>query len=93
MGNMEIFYHDDGYFVVRFETRDDKERMLMGGPFMIANRPIVVKEWVAEFNFEKEVLKEVPLWIRLPNLPLPFWSEKSLSRMGSIMGKPICADE
>lgn len=67
--------------------------MMLEGPFMIANRPIIFKEWVAEFYFEKEVLKEVPLCIRLPNLPLTYWSDDSLSRIGSVIGKPLCADE
>lgn len=63
------------------------------GPFMIANRPIVVKDWVANFCFEKEVLKEIPLWIRLPKLPLTCWSGDSLSHICSVIGKPICANE
>lgn len=42
---------------------------------------------------EHEVLKEIHLWVRLPNLPLNCWSGDSLSRVGSVIGKPICADE
>lgn len=33
------------------------------------------------------------MWIRLPRLPLTCWSEDSLSRIGSVLGKPVCADE
>lgn len=93
MGKFEIFYHNEGYFVIRFKLQHDKDKLLGDGPLMIANRPIVVKDWVANFCFEKEVLKEVPLWIRLPKLPLSCWSEDSLSQIGSVIGKPVCADE
>lgn len=68
--------------------------MLEDGPLMIANRPIIIKDWVADFSFEKEVLKEVLLWIRLPKLlPLSCWSVDSLRRVGSVLGKPVCVDE
>lgn len=92
-GQFDIFYHNEGYFVVRFELQRDKDNLLGDGPLMIANRPIIIKDWVADFSFEKEVLKEVPLWIRLPKLPLSCWSADSLSRIGSVIGKPVCADE
>lgn len=39
------------------------------------------------------MLKEIPPWVRLPKLPLPYWSGDSLSRIGSVIGKLVCADE
>lgn len=78
---------------MRFEIPAEKERLLCEGPLMLGSRPIIVKEWVPNLCFEDEVLKEVPLWIRLPNLSLDCWSGDSLSRIGSVLGKPLCADE
>lgn len=92
-GATEIFYHAEGYYVVRFDNSADKEKMLYEGPYMLASRPIIVKEWCPDFCFEKKVLKEVPLWVRLSRLPLTCLSEDSLSRIGSVIGKPVCADE
>lgn len=92
-GNVEIYYHNDGYFVVKCESGAEKEKLLFEGPYMIASRPVIIKEWRANFCLEDEVLKEVPLWIRLPNLPLHCWSVDSLSRIGSVIGRPLCADE
>lgn len=54
---------------------------------------MIVKEWVSDFCFEKEVLKEISLWVRLPNLPLTCWSNDLLRRIGSVLGNPVCADE
>lgn len=93
LGEFEIYYHNEGYFLVRFELSSDKDRMVYEGPYMLSSRPIIVKSWVADFSLEKEVLREVPLWVRLPKLPLNFWSGDSLSRIGSVIGKPVCADE
>lgn len=90
---VDVLYHNDGYFLIKFASMVEKNRLLFEGPYMLANRPVIVKEWKADFCLEKEILKEIPLWIRLPNLPLNCWSGDSLSRIGSVIGKPICADE
>lgn len=93
VGRFEIFYHNEGYFVVRFEKGADKDRMLYEGPFMMASRPIIIKERVANFCFKEEVLKEIPLRVRLSKLPLHFWGGDSLSMIDNVLGNPVCADE
>lgn len=40
-----------------------------------------------------EVLRSVPIWVKLLNLPLNCWSMDSLSRITSVLGVPVCADE
>lgn len=52
-----------------------------------------MKPWTTKFNFHDEVLKVIPLWVRLPHLPLRCWSGDSLSRIGSTIGVPFFADE
>ncbi|XP_048498189.1 uncharacterized protein LOC104900325 [Beta vulgaris subsp. vulgaris] len=88
-----IYLHDDGFFVVKFGSVDDRNEILYVGPHSYNNRPIIVKPWTANFNFNEEVLKVIPLWIKLPNLPLNCWSADSLSRIGSLLGVPLYANE
>ncbi|KAL2926131.1 Inverted formin-2 [Bienertia sinuspersici] len=57
---------------------------------MFFGRPTVVKPWTKDFNFTEEVLRVVPVWLRLPNLPLHYWSNGSLGRTGSALGVPVC---
>ncbi|XP_021848022.1 uncharacterized protein [Spinacia oleracea] len=89
----EVFLHSEGYFVIRFGSLSEHNRILCAGPYTIANRPVIVKEWAPNFNFSTEVLTMVPLWIQLPSLPLNCWGVDSLSRIGSILGKPLFANE
>lgn len=56
--------------MVKCGSREVKEKLLFEGPYMIASRPVIVKDWRADFCLKDEVLKEIPLWVRLPNLPL-----------------------
>jgi hypothetical protein len=34
-----------------------------------------------------------PIWVKLPQLPLYLWGARSLSKIGSALGKPIVTDE
>lgn len=45
------------------------------------------------FNFHEKVLKVIPIWIKLPNIPLSYWGPESLSRIGSAVGVPVYVDE
>ncbi|KAH0685680.1 hypothetical protein KY290_017198 [Solanum tuberosum] len=79
--------------VMRFANWDDRNEALYSGPHLLNNRPIIVKVWSLEFDFNKEVLQTVPIWVKYPNLPLCCWSMDSLSRISSGLGEPLYADE
>ncbi|KAL2938166.1 hypothetical protein RDABS01_021615 [Bienertia sinuspersici] len=51
----------------------------------VALEPTVLKPWTYSFDFHAKVLKVVPIWVRLPNLRLNYWSEDTLSRIGSLV--------
>ncbi|XP_056697410.1 uncharacterized protein [Spinacia oleracea] len=89
----QIFLHDEGYFVIRFQSKKDKESVLVAGPHMFFGKPMIVKPWTTSFNFQEEILRVVPVWVRLPNLPLSCWGADSLSRIGSLLGDPLFADD
>lgn len=89
----EILYHVDGYFVIKFGKEEEKEKVLCAGPQYLMKRPIIMKPWSSDFNFKEEILTTVPLWIKLPNLPLNCWNSMVLSKIGSSLGQPLYADE
>ncbi|KAK6774054.1 hypothetical protein RDI58_029293 [Solanum bulbocastanum] len=60
----KVYYHNDGYSLVRFASLDDKNEVLYSGPQMLNNKSIIVKIWSADFNFNKEVLQTVPIWVK-----------------------------
>ena len=67
--------------------------MLYSGPHLFYGKPMIVKSWTPLFDFKQEILQIVSIWVKLPNLPLNCWSDNSLSRIGSVLGVPIYADE
>ncbi|KAJ6365131.1 hypothetical protein OIU76_029994 [Salix suchowensis] len=41
---------------------------------------------------ESDEMSTVPVWVKLPNLPLRCWSENCLSKIASVIGNPIQCD-
>lgn len=51
----KIYFHNDGYFVVKFNNVKDRDDVLMSGPHTIRNKYIIVKAWSPNFDFDTEV--------------------------------------
>lgn len=79
--------------MIKFNNMEGGDAILYSGPHTIGNKPIITKIWTPEFNFKDEILKTIPIWATLPNLPLNCWSADSLSKIGSRLGVPLYADE
>jgi hypothetical protein len=45
------------------------------------------------FDFSSEEMTRVPIWVKFPNLPLCCWSPSCLSKIASVLGKPIQCDQ
>lgn len=88
-----IHIHEDGYFIMRFNFETECKEVLKGGPYILNRAPIIVKQWTMNFDFKEEIIRVIPVWVRLPNLPLHCWGEDTLSRIVSAIGVPVIADE
>ena len=87
-----VILHDDGYFLVKCNSEADVMMLIRRGKFTFVKRPVLVRKWDDQFNFERDILRVVPVWVRLLNLPTKFWGVKSLSCIGGLLGVPIAAD-
>ncbi|KAJ8421613.1 hypothetical protein Cgig2_010180 [Carnegiea gigantea] len=82
-----------GLFLARFVHHQNKTTVESKGFYFFGNKPFVVKGWNLELEMHTGNLKSIPLWIRLPNLELKYWSISSLSKIGSLIGIPIKTDQ
>lgn len=85
--NLLFSYMMRGIFLSNFSLL--KIRMRLCTPVLT----LVSLCWSARFDFYEEILKVIPIWVKLPNLPLNCWGNDSLSRIGSLLGVPLYADE
>ncbi|KAJ6377608.1 hypothetical protein OIU76_026562 [Salix suchowensis] len=84
--------HESGWLIYKFKNEDDKLAVLRGGPYLVFGRPLMLREMPEFFNFNSSEMSTLPVWIKLPNLPLSCWSETCLSKIASVIGNPIQCD-
>ncbi|XP_058775480.1 uncharacterized protein LOC131649739 [Vicia villosa] len=89
----ELYYNEEGFFIIRFQSKEDKESVLKRGPYSIFRQPMFLHEWSPNFSLSEDAIRLVPIWVMLPQLPLTFWGEKSIGKIGSALGTPLMADE
>lgn len=77
--------------VYRFDTEEDREKVLQGGPYFAFGIPIL-KIMPRCFFFNEDV-RHVPARIQIHGLPPDYWSQKGLSMIGSEIGKPLYTDK
>ncbi|XP_074318694.1 uncharacterized protein LOC141655516 [Silene latifolia] len=87
----KVSFLPNGVFLVRFATSTAKDRVLQQGHFLFDNKPLIVRPWSPDVDLVKEDVKEVPVWVRLEQLPLKFWG-KCLPRIAGLLGKFIQCD-
>ncbi|XP_075085014.1 uncharacterized protein LOC142168253 [Nicotiana tabacum] len=89
----EVYYHEKGYYIVKFQSMADLNEVQYADPYSINNKPMILKQWCPEFDFNVEFLTELPLWVKFPSLPMNCSSLNSLSRIASAIEVPKYADE
>ena len=50
---------------------------------------IYLNRWTLDFDPEIDVPKEVPVWVRLPNLSIHCWNIQTLEKVGNALGRYI----
>lgn len=74
--------------LVRFDTVASKQEV-NGGIYHFDNKPFIVKAWSPYLKFTREELLTVPIWVKFPGLDFKYWSPNGLSKIGSLVGKPL----
>ena len=79
----------NSYFMVIFSNIANRNRVFEGGPYFYNQVGLSIKPWHVGFNSAKEMPSQVPVWVRLPRLPLEFWQEDILHKIASLLRKPM----
>jgi hypothetical protein len=85
--------HDSGWLVYKFKIEEDKLTVLRGGPYLVYGRPLILRPMTNFFDFSSEEMSRVPVWVKFPNLPLCCLSPVCLSKIASVLRKPIQCDQ
>lgn len=81
-----------GIFIVRFNSFENRNKVLDRGSPMFDKKPVIVKPWTTNLDIKKFDINCVPIWVRLMELDLKYWGQNALMKIGSMLGKPIKTD-
>ncbi|PKI45343.1 uncharacterized protein LOC116189749 [Punica granatum] len=80
-------------FLVKFATTEDREWVLLGGPWMVQGHYLTVREWTSDFDPWSTQVERTVVWVRIPSLPLQLHCGIMLRRIGAALGRPIRIDK
>ncbi|XP_058734025.1 uncharacterized protein LOC131605717 [Vicia villosa] len=55
--------------------------------------PLLLRDWKPGFSLKEDMLRTLPIWVKLPLLRLYQWGVRSLNKIGSALGNPLVTDE
>ncbi|CAN1763200.1 hypothetical protein LINPERHAP1_LOCUS8726 [Linum perenne] len=79
------------FFLVRFSDSTDYQRAAFDGPWKIYDYYISVSRWSPAFN-EEEPIRTILTWVRLPKLPIHYFNNVAVTRIGNYIGKTVRLD-
>ncbi|XP_026395695.1 probable LRR receptor-like serine/threonine-protein kinase RFK1 isoform X1 [Papaver somniferum] len=92
-GDFCVFTIENGYFIFQFSCAEEKMRILESANLRkIRQRQLILKEWDWKLMVERIGMESLPIWVKIYNLPLFFWTPPVLSKVGSGLGTPLYAD-
>ena len=80
-----------GLFAINLQKEEDLV-WLQTKCWHIDHSPVLMKPWTPLFDASKERVDIIPIWVKLPALPLHFWDLYHFRRIGDILGTFLEAD-
>jgi len=78
--SQDIYHRENGFFFLKFGSKDECDRTLHEGPWLFDGRLIILKRWNESTALEKDILSSIRVWVRFPSLHLKFCSQRILSK-------------
>ena len=92
-GEVQQIFCGKGYFAFIFEKKEDRDLIFRNGPYFMGPRGMYLNKWDLSFNPEKDIPKAVPVWVKLPHLPLHCWNDEDFRTIGNTLGKYVDKSE
>ncbi|CAN1193308.1 hypothetical protein LINPERHAP2_LOCUS41978 [Linum perenne] len=90
-GRILVSDMENAFFLVRFLSDDDYQRVAFGAPWKIYDYYISVSQWSPSFS-KDEPIKKILTWVRLPRLPIQYFNQVAVNRIGNYIGKTVHLD-
>ncbi|XP_020595829.1 uncharacterized protein LOC110035856 [Phalaenopsis equestris] len=91
IGNWKIGLLDGRHLLIQLAAEEDYARLFAKKSVNIAGTNMKIIKWTLGFDPGKEPFV-VPLWFKLPGLPLPYFKLNALFNIGRALGTPLRVD-
>nr|POF24361.1 uncharacterized protein CFP56_27557 [Quercus suber] len=91
-GRLDVVDLGKDFFLVRFELKEDLDKVLKGGPWFIGEHFLTIRPWVPNFRPSTASLTSVAVWARFPELPIEFYDAEVLKEIGEAIGPVLRID-
>ncbi|XP_061350093.1 uncharacterized protein LOC133295303 [Gastrolobium bilobum] len=91
-GSYEFIDMENDYFLFRFDKIEDYNFVLQEGPWIVADHYVMVQRWRPFFNPHDDDFKKLAVWLRIPGLPIEFYTSKHLCNIGNLFGRTLKID-
>lgn len=92
LGRFEIMDVGNGYFVVLFDDKEDRNKVMNEGPWRIFDHYLSVRLWTPNFIADRATIDKTLVWVQIPSLNIRYYVESLLMALASAIGKPIKID-
>lgn len=93
VGGFDLMDVDNGFYMVKFDLPEDREKVIAGGPWMVFDHYLVVSSWSPDFVSSTTKIEKTMVWVRFPGMNLVYYDESILLAMAYVIGKPIKVDQ
>ncbi|XP_020694205.1 uncharacterized protein LOC110108041 [Dendrobium catenatum] len=73
-GSFSLLSLADDFFLLKFTSSEDFDMIWSGGPWFLLGKPFFLQKWNLKFQPKRDEAASIPLWIKIPNLPLALWT-------------------
>ena len=70
-----------GIFLVRFALKEHQDQACNMNGILFDKKPFIVKPCYPNISYEKSSLISIPVWVKLPNLDVWYWTESMLRKI------------
>ncbi|KAJ4844588.1 hypothetical protein Tsubulata_038190 [Turnera subulata] len=91
----EIIMADMGndFYLLQFNTKQDYNRVLYDGPWIVADHVLTVRKWQPRFDPDEATIDRAVIWVQIPKLYREYYDQSILFRVAKRVGRPIKVDE
>ncbi|GAV74915.1 DUF4283 domain-containing protein [Cephalotus follicularis] len=92
VGKFSIHTVENGIFIFKYESEAARDWILNNGPWDVWGVHLALRLWERDLPPISSGFAKIPVWVKLMNIPMEYWTVKGLSRLASVLGSPLHMD-